>query len=191
MGDVEDNINREQCSSSAPKMIPKQSPLKLDYKTSQCASYVSQRSCSPKLYRSSSPTNSSDRNFREPQDQDVSDNNASSSVSKESTFENDSRAMNGDKTGTGSQNWLCDNESLPSSMLHPEHQSTPVKDNKYFNTVDEEEDNVPAHLSGESTTDEEKEKEVLLPGELHTPILGFETMEERSRFTVRRKQSET
>ena len=187
MADAEDNTNREQCASSASRMVPRQSPLKLDYKSTQCASFVSQRSSSLETNGSSSPTNSSDGNFLEPQVQDIPDSNVSSERLDESAVEGNSTTMNRDSTSTDPQHWLCNDESLPSSMLHPEHQSTPAKDNKYISTVDGEGDSALAHLSGESTTEpeEEKEKEVFLPGDLHTPIMGFETMEERSRFTVR------
>lgn len=188
MGDVEED-NREQRSSSDPKVIPKQSLLKLDYKSSQCASFVSQRSSSIETYGSSSPTNSSDGKFLEPEVQGNPDNSASCAVSDDSTLEADSdkTAVNRDNASTDSQHWLCDNESLPSSLLHPEHQSTPVKGCDYLPAVSEEGGDAVAVVSGENATEEGATEDVFLPGDLHTPILGFETMEERSRFTVRKK----
>ena len=173
--------SKEECSTSNPQDIPKQPLLKLDFHS---ASFVSQRSSS---LESSSPTNSSDGNLMEPDHpirEHTSMNYNESAASEETVVERNNAALTADDSNS-SQQWLGD-ESVPSSMMPPEHQSTPLKEGEYLSTVSEEDG---GSTSGENQTlgkeNKDSKEDTYMPGDLNTPIMGYETMESRSRFTVR------
>lgn len=197
MADNGDSSSREERAGSDPKEIPiKPSAINIDFNS---ASFVSQRSSSLETFGSVTSLNSSDGNTAEPKTPKNQDKNASA-VSEESKLQNsnmtasrdsgnDSSSTEGNKDdpSSDSQAWMYNNESLPASMLHPAHRSTPVKDGEYLSTVSEEGGETTLDADGdEDKEDGGQERTVYLPGDLSTPILGYETMESRSRFTVSR-----
>ena len=112
-------------------------------------------------------------------------------------------AAAGDSDDNGARHWVCDSESVPVSMLHPDHQSTPIKDKKYlpysvssscengcgmFNVLESHPTEVgrvspePQRIVDEGlrTTNDS-----VVTGQLQAPIIGYEILESCTKFTVR------
>ncbi|KAK7507238.1 hypothetical protein BaRGS_00001173 [Batillaria attramentaria] len=199
----EANAVRGERASSDPKPITGKKPLKINYLPGgQSASFVSQRSSSfesaGSLLGSDEEQSESDSNTQPFSRTGTDDSKFQSSddplgpvldfSSETKTAENDKTASSSDgKDAEDSHQWSCADETLPSSMLNPAHQSTPIHNYRSLSTVAEEGSNIFGTSTGHAVGDDgdhQTDQDVFMPGDLHTPILGFETMEARSRFTV-------
>lgn len=184
----------QQHPSSDPQTIPKAPSLTID-NTAQCASFVSQRSSSIDTFGSNSPPDDAHDYFPENAAQDGKESGTSASLVND-TVSKEKNAAKGDESlsvseegGAKPKHWMCHDETLPASMLHPSHRSTPIKNDEYLPTTRVGGQGAAAATEGEEGRSSENEeshpnREIFLPGDLHTPITGFETMEARSKFTV-------
>ncbi|XP_076459105.1 uncharacterized protein LOC143292570 [Babylonia areolata] len=154
---------------SNAQQIPRKTSVKLDLESSQGASYISQKSDSVETLGTSSPAHSDDENFHQSGLQDSKNNSAVIQQAEDSTTSADART----DLSANFQHWLKD-EMVPSRSLLPAHHSNP-QDDECLSVVSEE---------GSNSSEGEHTRELFLPGDLHTPILGFEIMEARSKFTV-------
>ncbi|KAL8576684.1 hypothetical protein ACOMHN_025159 [Nucella lapillus] len=190
MSSNERNERQQPCSD--PKPIPKEPSLTID-NTAQYASFVSQRSSSIDTYGSNSPTDDANDYFSERAAQEGKESGASASVLNDPK-ENTSAAGDGsvsasEESGARPKHWLCNDEAMPATMLHPSHQSTPLNKDQYLPTAGEGgEGGAAATEAGEGRLSDNEDSrprmELFMSGDLQTPITGFETMEARSKFTV-------
>lgn len=172
MEDTEKSTNPAKDSSA--QRFSRQNSVRLE--SSLSASYVSQKSGSVESLGQCSQASGCDRNVRQTGLPKSRNNSAlSTKVEDQTLTENGSSpAVTNDVSGSF-QHWL-NNEVLPSSVHSPGGHSTPVPDEERASIISEEEEG--SSGSGECS------RELFMPGDLHTPILGYETMEARSKFTV-------
>ena len=168
--------NRKRVCSLCFRELPKRSSVRFD-KFLRKVSYTSRQSCSNAACRSTSLTKK----------QSNRDRRTSSGSTEETTHLcTDHSASNRGEKDKNIRHWLCCEESLPVSMLHPEHQSCLVRNCQYSSLV-REGGTQPRHavVPDQDLSAEDGDRVIFQPGELHTPIVGFDTMESRSKFTVR------
>lgn len=199
----QDRLNTDEVKSeravSDPQPVNAKKTLKIDYFSGvQKASFISQRSSS---FDSTESLLTSDDEITKQRPQGQStlvrsndadfENNVFKGNNDEFLSGGHTRSVSGsDYDETRSPNFSFNGDTLSSSMLNPAHQSTPVH-YRSLPTVTEEVSNMGASIEHAAGEDGElADKDIFMPGDLHTPILGFETMEARSRFTVFKIQVE-
>ncbi|XP_076441285.1 uncharacterized protein LOC143280502 [Babylonia areolata] len=178
-----------QHGCSEPKPIPKEPALTID-NMAQCASFVSQRSSSIDTFGSDSQADELVTDSAVQGDASASSSAGGTAQEKNNEEAGEEGVTAGGEGNGGSQRWMCNDEAMPASMLHPSHQSTPVmKNNQYLPPGTHGGGGVGAEDVGDEEEIEENDdgrpsREIFFPGDLQTPITGFETMEARSKFTV-------
>lgn len=147
-------------TTSGEKLIPKQPLVMIDYLS---ASYLSHRSSSVETLESPS----------------IGDEctNFNPAVDNPHAMDNDDSSI--DCTEEGKVSRIM----IHSMEIMPDHQSTPNAEYQYMSSVAEGDNVLRKELSFNEGEDA-AEKELLMPGDLAVPIMGYETMESRSRFTV-------
>ncbi|KAL8624140.1 hypothetical protein ACOMHN_020190 [Nucella lapillus] len=175
---AEDAAQDNDCT----ERIPRQNSGKLDLESSLGASFVSENSNSAENL-SGSPGKNCDGNLlhqptlpREEQTADKPTNNNNSGALVDKLEDRATLQENGSPPARNAshrfQHWL---KSSISPDPPPHSSSQAGKEEDRLSDVSEEESDI---SEGECL------RELFMPGELHTPILGYETMEARSRFTV-------
>lgn len=202
MMDGSDSINDQKhlkFSSEPQAIADNQQPqlsgsLRLNYTALQSASFFSHRTSSIESCESPS-LNGLGNSINDLQTNDKDDITGVGAESDESTLETNDRsafAGGGEVMSSNSQQRACENETVPSTLMRPEYQSTPVRNNGCYMsnvTLTSERRN---SESGEDSAEEDRNVEneaggdlaIFHPGDLITPIIGFETMVSRSKFTV-------
>lgn len=157
----------KQTSVTDPKAVPKSRTSKIDFLPGgNAASYVSQRSSSVETLDTPNQVEYHESGLQSNRRTEVG------GVIEDSQDKDDGLVHN------------C--ETMPPTMFHPEHQSTPNQF-RYRNFSDGSNLNTPSDLSEEHDIADDRvlsESQILIPGDLLVPIMGFETMESRSKFTV-------
>lgn len=176
------------CTVSDPKPVGAKKPLRIEYlQGAQSASFISQRSSS---FESSESLQISDdeqaeKSLHLSQTEGETTELEISSMDKCTESVTAAAEPGGGEDAEDSHQWSFTSETLPATLLNPAHQSTPVVNYRSLSTVTEE-GSTSITSAGHRGGGENgfSTRDAFMPGDLHTPILGYETMEARSRFTV-------
>ena len=175
--------------SSNAKDILRQ-PLKLEYRQSHSASFVSQRSSSVESFESPAHQKYDNQlKARLGDSGDAASYLTEDEIGSTESVSNSKTNLSNSESTDRSKQWLCENNSLPPSFLNPDHQSTPIRsiergDTDHSRTINEITVEENSETFNRNESDGQSTNVSFNPGDLTTPILGFETMESRSKFTV-------